>query len=89
MYALFRYKTTHEVSTLLHKQRWISTRQIILFETCVVIIYATLDTRRKNGVFKQKSQLRDIKFTKTWYEVMLNKEILLQWESKQTKSRKK
>ena len=49
MYALFRYKKTHEVSTLLHKQRWISTRQIILFETCVVIIYATLETRRKNG----------------------------------------
>ena len=31
----------------------------------------------------------DITFTKTWHEVMLNKEILLQWKSKQTKSKKK
>ena len=42
-------------------------------------------------VFKQKSLLVDIRFTKTWHGVhivMLNKEILLQWKSKQKKSRK-
>ena len=43
-------KKTHDVSTLLHKQRWSSTRQNIPFETFKVTIYATLDTRRKNDV---------------------------------------
>ena len=47
----------HEVSTLLHKQRWSSTRQNIPFETFEVTIYATLDTRRKNGVqFSSKNR---------------------------------
>ena len=50
MHALLRHKTTYEVSTLLHKQRWSSTRQNIPFETFEVTIYATLGTRRKNGV---------------------------------------
>ena len=35
--------------TLLHKQRWSSTRQNIPFKTFEVTIYATLDTRRKNS----------------------------------------
>ena len=77
-YALLRHKTTLEVSTWLYKQRWSSTRQNIPFETFEVTIYAILDTKRKKGaVFKQKSQLMDIAFTKTWHGVMLNKEILL------------
>ena len=77
-YALLRHKTLLEVSTWLYKQRWSSTRQNIPFETFEITIYAILDT-----VFKQKSQLMDIVFTKTWHGVMLNKEILLQWESQQ------
>ena len=47
MYALLRHKTTQEVSALLHRQRWSSTRQNIPFEIIEVTIYATLDTRRK------------------------------------------
>ena len=39
-----------EIGTLLHKQRWSSTRQNIPFLIFEVTIYATLDTRRKNGV---------------------------------------
>ena len=56
MYALPRHKTTHELSTLLYKQ-WSSTRQKIQFETFEVTIYATLDTRTKNGVqFSSKNR---------------------------------
>ena len=50
MYALLRHKATHKVRTLLHKQRWSSTRQHIPFESFEVTIYAILDTRRKNGL---------------------------------------
>ena len=42
-----RHKTTHVVSTFLHKQPWSSTRQNIPFETFEVTIYATLDIRSK------------------------------------------
>ena len=78
MYVLLHHKTTHEVNTLLHKQRWSSTRQNIPFETFEVKIYATLDARRKNGLqFSSGSN--------AWHGVMLNKEILLQWKLKQTR----
>ena len=50
MCALLRHKATHKVRTLLHKQRWSSTRQHIPFESFEVTIYAILDTRRKNGL---------------------------------------
>ena len=53
MYALLRHKTTHEVSALLHRQRWSSTRQNIAFEITEVTIYATLDTRRKMAYSSQ------------------------------------
>ena len=57
MYALLRHKTTDEVSTLLHKQRWSSAKRDIPFETFEVTIYATLDTRRKNDVqFSSKNR---------------------------------
>ena len=52
--------------TMLHKQRSSSTRQNIPFETFEVTIYATLDTRRKNGVqFSSKNR-------NSWYRVYKN-----------------
>ena len=45
MYALLHHKT-HKVSTLLHKQRWNSTRQNIPLETFEVTIYVTVDTTK-------------------------------------------
>ena len=48
--CMLHHKTTHEVVTLLHKQRWSSARLNIPFKTFEVTIYATLDTRRKNDV---------------------------------------
>ena len=55
MYALLHHKT-HKVSTLLHKQRWNSTRQNIPLETFEVTIYVTVDTT-KNGVqFSSKNR---------------------------------
>ena len=57
MHALFRHKTTHEVIALLNKQQWSSTRKNIPFEIFEVTIYATLDSRRKNGVqFSSKNR---------------------------------
>ena len=57
MYALLRHKTTHEVSTFLHKQRWSSTKENIPFETFEVTTYATLDTRRRfDAQFSSKNR---------------------------------
>ena len=56
-YALLHHKTTHEVSTLLHKQQWSTTRENIPVATFEVTIYATLDTRRKDDVqFSSKNR---------------------------------
>ena len=60
MYALLRHKTTHEVRTLLPKQPWSSSRENIPFENFEVTFYATLDTKRKNGVQWSK------KWSKNW-----------------------
>ena len=61
MYAVLRHKTTHEVSILLHKERWGSTRQNIPLESFEATIYARLDTRKKIEPWSQSNHGKDFK----------------------------
>ena len=57
MYAVLRHKTTHEVSILLHKERWGSTRQNIPLESFEATIYARLDTRKKKMAYSFQTKI--------------------------------